>query len=670
MENNKLKISFNDKTGYVNTISIDGDSTRMNFIKNDKNMGELLLNVINENTWCFEPTTFQLISFSKKDNYAEAIYSLQGLRLTVTYRLIENRLSIQYLIKNNNPFPYYFKNADLKISIPFNDVFVGSEYCKTNACHMHVWTGLESSYVFAERMTTTNNCLGVVMTKGSISGYTQNIEPHWDSNGSFRGDIFLNLSSCHLLQNEELEFSYSIFSALDREDFLRQAKNFENYIDIRCENGYTVEIDNPIDFKAICKNPIRQAEAFIGKKKIRCDVRDNVLNISYKPTAVGETKINLRINGINTYVLFNVIPPIDKLIEKRIAFIVKNQQCLEKNSPLYGAYLLYDYKDESQYFNYLFPDHNACRERFGIPALIAKWLQAHPNEKFRKSLDLFIEFLFRECVDANTGFVSNSISLSPDRPRLYNIPWVMNVLVELYKLTKKESYVDILIKVIRFYYTSQNGEGLKFYPDGCIFSESFDLIKRLNKRDEAKDIFAYFKEHTQNIIDIGLNYPSHEVCYEQAIVAPAVTLLLDRYRVFEDESTLSKIDDHLFSLKRFDGFQPDFHLNKIAIRYWDAFWFGDSHTYGDTLPQYWSAYSGIAFAYYGILTNDKDALNYARQNALNCLSLFDKNGKGYSAYIYPDILNGADGKYYDNFSNDQDLGLYFILKIFDFYNNN
>lgn len=517
-------------------------------------------------------------------------------------------------------------------------------------------------------METANHGLGLIMTKGSISGYTQNIEPHWDSNGSFRGDIFFNLSACHLLQNEELEFSYSVFSAFDRKDFLNKIKNFSHYIEIQSNDGYTVEVDKPIRFKAIDKNTIQTASVFIGKKKLDYTVKDNVLNVSYIPDRLGETKFLLCINGIHTYVMYNVIPSVDKLVGKRIDFIVKNQQCLEKSSPLYGAYLLYDYKDNSQYFNQLFPDHNACRERFGIPALIAKWLQTHQNKKFRESLDLFVEFLFRECVDAETGFVSNSISHTPDRPRLYNIPWVMNVLVELYKLTKNEFYVNTLIKVIRFYYTSQNGEGLKFYPDGCLFSESFDLIKHLNKEDEAKDIFEYFKQHTQNIIDIDLNYPPHEVCYEQTIVSPAVTLLLDRYKIFGNPRVLSIVDEHLSCLKRFDGFQPDFRLNKIAIRYWDAFWFGDSHTYGDTMPHYWSTYSGIAFAYHGALTDNEDELNHALQNALNCLSLFDETGKGFSAYVYPDILNGNAGKYYDNFSNDQDLGLYFVLKILDFCN--
>lgn len=666
MKNNALNISFNEETGFVNNISIIKDNTHMNFIKNNMDFGQILLNVVNEKTWCFEPTPFHLISFSKSDSQAEAVFTLQGLQLNVVYSFCKDRFHVKYLLKNNNPFPYYFKDADIKIAIPFNDVFVGSEYCKKNACHMHIWTGLECSYVFAERMADTNHCLGLMMTKGSVSGYTQNIEPHWDSNGSFRGDIFFNLSSCHLLANEELDFSYSVFSTFDRADFLRKIKDFDHYIDIQSKDGFTTEIDKNIHFQAVCKNTIRNASVFIGKKKLPCEIKDNTLTVSYKPIKVGETKIHLCINDVKTFAVYNVIPPINKLIEKRIDFIVNNQQCLEKNSPLYGAYLLYDYKDNSQYFNYLFPDHNACRERFGIPALIAKWLQKHENKKFRKSLNLFIQFLFRECVNAETGFVSNSISLTPDRPRLYNIPWVMNVLVELYKLTNQEFYVDVLIKVIRFYYTSQNGEGLNFYPDGCVFSESFDLIKQLNKYDEVKDIFEYFKQHTQNIINVGLNYPAHEVCYEQAIVSPAVTLLLDRYQVFGNIGDLAKVDEHLLCLKRFDGFQPDFHLNKIAIRYWDAFWFGDSHTYGDTMPQYWSAYSGIAFAYHGILTDNEEELDYALQNALHCLSLFDKTGKGYAAYIYPDILNGNSGKYYDNFSNDQDLGLYFILKILDF----
>jgi hypothetical protein len=274
--------------------------------------------------------------------------------------------------------------------------------------------------------------------------------------------------------------------------------------------------------------------------------------------------------------------------------------------------------------------------------------------------------MFRECVNKDTGVVSHTILNDLENHRLYNIPWVMNLLDEMYKLTGDLFYVDVLIKVTRYYYADKDGTGDRFYPDGCMFANSLQTIIDAGKRAEAEDVFARFDTHIENIIDIGPTYPSHEVFYEQAIVAPAVTLILDKYRLSGEKKYLEEAEKHLAVLRRFDGIQPDHRLHNIATRYWDDFWFGKSYMYVDTMPHYWSAYSGVAFAYYGKLAGNEKAIKYGVECAMNNLSSFDEEGRGYAAYIYPDFINDREGKFFDDYSNDQDLGLYFILQILDF----
>ena len=167
---------------------------------------------------------------------------------------------------------------------------------------------------------------------------------------------------------------------------------------------------------------------------------------------------------------------------------------------------------------------------------------------------------------------------------------------EMYKLTKDIFYVEVLIKVIRYYYSDKDGTGDRFYPDGCMFANSLETIIKAGLQEKAKDVFERFDTHIENIVEIGITYPSHEVFYEQAIVAPAVTLLLDKYRLCGDKKYLEEAKKHLKVLRRFDGFQPDHRLHNIAVRYWDDFWFGKSYMYVDSMPHYWTAYSGIAFA--------------------------------------------------------------------------
>lgn len=70
------------------------------------------------------------------------------------------------------------------------------------------------------------------------------------------------------------------------------------------------------------------------------------------------------------------------------------------------------------------------------------------------------------------------------------------------------------------------------------------------------------------------NYPPHEVNYEQSIVAPAAAYLCDLYRLTGEEKYAQAARIQLAVLDLFQGFQPDYHMNEVAIRHWDGYWFG------------------------------------------------------------------------------------------------
>lgn len=662
MKNSVFQVEFDKTRGTIARLSLCGDEHGMNFVKEGATFGDVYVTFIEPEAWMPVSIALDLTEFEETDDLARARYERNGIVLTVEYFFVGENLKAVYKITNVNRYPHYFKDGDVRLGTAFNDSFIGSDRCMKYCCHEHIWPALQSSYIYAERMGESTNGLGVFFDNGSFSGYTQKLENMAYCNGSYRGELQMNVAPFSLLQGESRTFSFVVFPTLGRGDFIAKLKTFDNYLHVEAESGYTCELGAPISFSVRAKAPIEQAECNVGSKTLPFTLEGDVMRVCFTPDTVGEKKIRFEINGVESFAVFNVILPIEELVEKRIRFIVDKQQCLDECSPLYGAYLLYDLKDERQYFNYVFPDHNACRERFGMATLIAKWLQTHEDERVRKSLELFIEFMFRECVDKETGVVTDTIFNDPERKRLYNAPWVMNLLDEMYKLTGDGSYVDILIKVMRFYYTDMNGAGTRFYPDGCMFANSLQTILDTGKQDAAKDVFERFNEHVETIVDIGMNYPSHEVFYEQTIVAPAVTFLLDKYRLTSEESFLTEAKRHLAVLLRFDGFQPDYHLHHIAVRYWDNFWFGKSHFYADTMPHYWSAYSGVAFAYYGKLAGDAKATAYGVECVRNNLCLFDEKGRGYAAYIYSDFVNERAGKFFDEFANDQDLGLYFALQ--------
>ena len=117
-------------------------------------------------------------------------------------------------------------------------------------------------------------------------------------------------------------------------------------------------------------------------------------------------------------------------------------------------------------------------------------------------------------------------------------------------------------------------------------------------------------------------YPESEVAYEQSIVAPAVSCLLQAYEGTGEEKYLDGAKQQLEVLSLFNGRQPDYHLYENAIRHWDGYWFGKYRRYGDTFPHYWSVLTGVEYLRYERLTGDKSYRARAEASLRGCLNLF------------------------------------------------
>ena len=175
-------------------------------------------------------------------------------------------------------------------------------------------------------------------------------------------------------------------------------------------------------------------------------------------------------------------------------------------------------------------------------------------------------------------------------------------------------------------------------------------------------IKSWFKKHADFIAETGLNYPAHEVNYEQSIAAPAANILLQTYIVTKEEKYLTAGKEQLNVLEMFNGLQPDYHLYETAIRHWDGYWFGKYRLYGDTFPHYWSALTGTAYRDFAAITNSAEYRERAEKSYRSVLSLIHADGSASCAYVYPVSVNGTRAGYYDLYANDQDWGLYFMLR--------
>lgn len=643
--------------GGIGRLSRTDDPAGMNFCK----AGEAF----------FAVPGFTMTDGREEGNTAEQTFRRDGLALTVRYALNET-LSVEMTITNTNPWPYYFRQGEFSVAVPFADSYEDSVTCMRERCHAHVWAGLDSCCACGVRMGPSELHVGLVFTEGRFASYSQRgVRPN------DRGVLLLDAAPFSLSPGESRRFSCLVFpfsSAAQFQSFCRRSPKF---LAVESARGFTFEEGETIEFSFAASGPVSAASASTENGRAGCEVCGDTVRVRVRPERPGEALVRLTADDAQTYAAFFVTPPLEELIRRRLYFIVERQQCRKTGDPLDGAFLVYDNEEEAQYFDYKNADYNASRERLGMGILLAEYLLRHRDDCLEQALVRYTRFVEREFADVPTGRVFDTIGKDPAQKRLYNIPWATLYFTQLYRLWGREEYLDFVYRSLVYYY--ENG-GTNFYPNGIRFYDFAVALKAGGKKKEYARIAALFDKHIGNIVKNGTAYPPHEVNFEQTIVTPAVTLLLDKYQLCGEEKYLREAEKHLRILRRFDGMQPHYRLNKIPIRYWDDFWFGKSHTYGDTFPHYWSALSGDCWLRYGRLTGNAAAEEYGRQCIRNTLCTINAAGRGTCAHVFPFRVLGArnrsnwwsaplpeefiPGGFDDAFANDQDFALYFALKAF------
>lgn len=644
-------VRYSEQSGGLQALYIKGDQYEMNWVDSTEYTFGVPVIRVQAAFNRFEDIKLESVQIDNNNCYS--VYSNQFVRVEVE-RTNNGVYNERYVITNISANELFFSPDKTGIAVPFNDNYEDAETCLTRRCNTHLWCGEDSSYILALRMGASNKNIGLCVTQGSVTGYTQ-ITPPYAKND--RGDFIFNLSPFALEPGESYTYSHQLFVVADRDDFYSKAKEYPTIVDVKM-NHQTLFVGEKLVVKATAHDKIKSYSVSAGK----ASVRGKTLTVEYDCVKPGEVRIDMTINKINTHALAYISPPLDDLLEKRISFIVEKQQYHKKDSRLDGAYLVYDNESESPYFNNMVADHNASRERLGMGIVIAKYLQNHKNDQFYNSLMEYSEFVFREFADWESGCVFDTIGKDDSQIRLYNAPWVCVFCCELYNLTRDSEYLDVMFRVMKHYY--ENG-GDKFYPNGISIAEPIELLRKAGRHKLSEELLEYGKKHTDNMISFGVSYPKHEVDYEQTIVTPAVTFMLQLYKLTKDQKYLDNAIKHCENLVRFDSLAPDYHLYETPIRHWDDYWFGKKQTFGDTFPHYWSVLSGWAYLLISKATRSERYLKMAEDNIRNCLCLFSPEGRGYCAYLYPYRIGSKRGKTFDPYANDQDFALYFAMKLFE-----
>ncbi|MDP4271456.1 MAG: six-hairpin glycosidase, partial [Bacteroidota bacterium] len=254
--------------------------------------------------------------------------------------------------------------------------------------------------------------------------------------------------------------------------------------------------------------------------------------------------------------------------------------------------------------------------------------------------------------------------LESKQKRLYNYPWVAQLYLEMYRLTQERNYlVDSYRTLSKYFLDSKYG----FYAIGVPAQSLLNELRTVGLVLEHDSLLAQCRQTADQFVKTGLYYPKSEVNYEQSIVAPSVVFLFEMYQITKDEKYLREGERQLKALESFGGQQPDYHLNEIAIRHWDGYWFGKRQFWGDIMPHYWSTITSEASMRYAQITGNDMYKERAVTIVRNNLCLFFNDGSASCAYVYPANINGKKAAFFDPFANDQDWALVYYLKTLDSY---
>ena len=666
-----IKYNVDELSGALNSISIENDYRNMNWVLH---VGQKRF-IKSEDLWglgCFTKT--DIYGFSKKVSWLKpdkisttgnsntSIYSAEGVNIKVSRKIENGNLVETYSFKNTTPAK--LKISDIAVNTPFNDNYDKSDVCLNGRTHAHIWAdGGNSAYVCAINMGGNAPHLGLVINDGAMSGYEIRKRSKKFGMSNFRGVIMMNFESFELASNEEKSFSWTIFSHSGWGDFFKKTQSLGAVV--ACfETSPTAILGEEIKVVFKSEKKINNPRVCVNGKDVDFSTSwfSNNIEVSLKPVSLGEVEIVLYYdNGKYTKAVANFVENSEKIMKQRADFILKNQQMNNPQDRRYGAYMVYDNIENQIYLNNdsrKANDVDEGAERLGMGIFLARLAQISPDENLKKSLIRYAGFV-RNKLQTST-YITYSTTFQNTRNRFFNYPWVARFYCEMYRLTKNKDYLKHAVGTMNSFYEQF---GYSRYTLDTPVLVMVDALRDADMNKEADAMFAHFKKTADIFIERGGDYPKQEVDYEQSIVAPAAMHLMDMYLLTKDAKWLDGAKIQLKHLEAFDGRQPHYRLQDVAIRHWDAFWFGKRRIWGDTFPHYWICLSSMAYSMYADATGNVEYRKKAENGIRSCLSLFYGNGRATCAYVFPNKVDGFPCKIADEFANDQDWSLAFYLMI-------
>lgn len=638
----KIEYSVRPESGAIESMVIEGDATGMNWVVKPDGTQYPWITVADG--WGLGYFTaggkeYRWSKLTVRSSDKSATYQCGSVVVTVNRKNCDDGFIEKYEFTNQGKESVSL--TEMGIFTPFNDNYPDAKTCVNSRCHAHVWTGGNSAYVYALRMGAYAPHLGLVLTQGRISDYEIWHRGNDKGNSQTRGIIALCPDDMTLKPGKSESIEWKIFAHGGKQDFCDKASalgcrilSADSYL---VAPGQTVAIS---DIKGKAETVIiPQMQGFYRH------------NIRY-----GKNK--------DTFADFCVVKDKDALIADRLRFILDKQRMADPNDARYGAFMVYDCEGDSIYPNDT-PncnpvDRDEGAERTGMGVFAAKYCLAKQSKDLRliSALEDYARFIRTKL--QNEDYKTFSSVDKTNRNRAYNYAWAAEFYFLMQRITGNWQYARDGYGTLRSMF-DQFGHG--FYSIGIPVLLSERSLKDAGMESEWETLKNDYIRLADTFMKNGLNYPISEVNYEQSIVAPVVQYLSQMYLLTKNQAYLDHIKIQMPVTEAFNGFQPSVHLNDIAIRHWDGYWFGKSEMYGDVFPHYWSTITASAFHFYSLCTGDESWQRRAENIVDNNLCLFMPDGKASCAYLYPRRVDGKPAKFHDAYANDQDWALAYYLQV-------
>jgi len=669
IENDKLAISINPLNGAVERCVLKNDPEQMNwFVEAQENpwhasgfsWGLGYLNLAPKHKPFAGLVRWELPRDIVIENNACRVVYEQALFTVEVSRCFHGDASYgeHYRVINagNTDLEIY----NLAIYTPFNDNYPDSLVCIKKRCNAHIWCGGELTWINALRMGGMPPHLGFVVTKGSFSGYEISERRLIGNASNVRGTIGLLADIKTISAGSSYEVEWRLFPHRGHEHFKTEAHRIASF-PLPEADRYTVCKGEQIRIALSGADQVKGLKISADGKAIETAIGQDGKGIAvWTPSGPGQYRVDVEGNGKKTFLKMLAITNPMHLIEQRAKFIIEEQQISDPESKLDGAFLVYDNELQKTYCSK--GDYNEGRERVGMGVMIAMLHRLAPKNEYVLPLQKYHQFI-RTTLQKDDGTVLNGVDDEHCRP--YNYPWVAWFHLEMYLTFGKQKYLVDAIDTLRAFYRI----GHEFYAINIQVAKMLSVLQAAGLTGEHHELLGHFVRQGDFIIKRGLDYPSHEVIFEQSIIGPAVQFIYELYLATKSSIYLDAVAPHLRCLEMLGGRQPDFHLNEIAIRHWDGWWFGKRPRWGDTFPHYWSTITANAFHRCWQATGNLQYLARAKEIAMNNLCLFSEDGRGSCAYLYPILVDGEPGRYYDPYANDQDWALVHYLDIASDFEN-